>query len=176
MLFADFGSDSDLSAGSQAINGTALSHPPMMPMGFLPVEVDDGPPSTANGRAPLRPQLRPMMRTEPRTPYFFGVFGDDVSRLPTTSPRVGTRTAPAPQTAFMSLPSAAVRAASPAPAPQPSQPFMPVSPPPATDQPADPYAQPATAKTHWGWWALAGAGALGAIGGILLLVGKRKRR
>lgn len=167
MLFADFGDDSPLQLASLAMAGSDLSHPPMMPSGFLPVEVDDGAMAPANGRSPMPPRLRPKMAIQRSHTPLFGAFGlaDDVApgtrvpvapRMMLAPPLPSTKTAPAP--APILIP------------PMPSAALIP--------SPVDPYATaPVTPSgTHWGWWALGAAGAVGAIAGVVLLVGGRRKR
>lgn len=179
MLFADYGEPFGID--SMAISSSPVSNPAHLPPGFLPVEVSDGGMAPANGRSSLPPRIMPVTRPT-RSSYFFGVFGDDVNTgmrrtavpmsTTTTRPLPGVRTAPVPTAPTAPAPTSA----STTPAPSPMVPIISIPLP----QPVDPYADmplpPATAGRPWGWYALAGVGVLGAIGGIVLLLGRRKRR
>jgi hypothetical protein len=191
MLFADLGEDSGLSVGPTALERMPVSHPPMMPMGFLPIEVSDGGMAAANGRSPMPPQLRPMVRTEQRSAYYFGDFrlGDDVSLDPrprasistsrlsplSTNPDQGltTRNPGGPLTTNPSdlttrnpgtpLPTDPDADAAPGPSYKTAPaPFLPLPP----KEPL-PETQPTTSRRFPWWWILIGLGVAGAAGGAV---------
>lgn len=192
MLFADLGEDSGLSVGHTALEHAPVSHPPMMPMGFLPVDVSDGGMAEANGRSAIPPMLRPMVRTERRSAYYFGDFrfGDDVTLDPrpraqvstsrlsplSTNPDAGltTRNPGGPLTTNPSglttrNPGTPLPTDPAAAAPSPFTPSIQTAPAPLLPLPPKeefPDAPPATKRFPW-WWIAIGVGLLGAVGGTV---------
>lgn len=158
MLFADFGAESGLQLSSLAMAQANVSHPPLIPRGFLPVEVSDGAMAPANGRSAMPPRLRPRVAIQRTQTPLFGAFGTTAALQPKTASTISVRTSALPS-AIATLPS--TQALPPLIAPAATAPIP---------SPVDPYGPAPGPATHWGWWVLAGVGALGAIGGVFLLL------